>query len=42
LQGTPSSKSSGNIGNLIDSVFHTPIVISKSVHLSEVQIPVKV
>jgi hypothetical protein len=41
LQGASSSKSSGNTGNLADFVFHTPVVISKSVHLPEVQTPVK-
>jgi hypothetical protein len=42
LQGASSSKSSGTTGNLPDSVFHTLVVISKSVHLPEVQTPVKV
>jgi hypothetical protein len=42
LQGASSSKSSGNTGNLPNYVFHTPVVVSKSIHLPEVQTPIEV
>ena len=41
LQGASSSKSLGTSGNLPDYVFHTLVSISKSIHLPEVQTPVK-
>jgi hypothetical protein len=42
FQGASSSKYLGNIGNLPNYVFHTPVIISKSIHLPKVQTPIKV
>jgi hypothetical protein len=41
LQGASSSKSSGISGDLPDSVFHTPVVVSDIPHLPIAETPVK-
>jgi hypothetical protein len=41
LQGASSSKSSGTSGNLPDSAFHTPVVVSHISHFPIVETPVK-
>jgi hypothetical protein len=41
LQGASSSKFSGTSGDLPDSAFHTPVVVSHVSHLPIVETPVK-